>query len=337
MLISPDKLFEEVSPWEREVYIKFIEKHVVPLNRLAIEYSKYFKGDPSAEAAAKVADASRKVIEIAKKKLREFKEEYTIPSKDPLEIGRELLEYAANMFLGVGETGKLTYFIYSCRHLPLEYLYALYPKLEKEEDTQKSVFMLLGITEIFTLKTGSESPLIERLKMIGYRDYPRYCYIETSGDYQKFRILSLEEESLGGRISRLIDAIAFLLKRPGLLSAYDLSIDVLKEYLTQASSLISIPQPYSDNEFWYHREEFASKYDKLSEGYLWERDYCNVIEGLSVKIVDKIYREKYESVKYETNVLTEFRQWSPLLALGVADILIGNVGKFIVYRWIKWG
>ena len=55
-----------------------------------------------------------------------------------------------------------------------------------------------------------------------------------------------------------------------------------------------------------------------------------------MKCVYWVYRDRYESVQYETNLLSELRTWAPAMALGIADPLVGLLGKFVLFRWIAW-
>ena len=98
--VRSEDLFEQIEPWSAETWKKFIENHIVPLNRLSKTYAKYFEGDTSSQVASYVAEASDKVLSIAESMLGYIKKEYAVP-EDPIEVERLLMEHAVNTFLGL--------------------------------------------------------------------------------------------------------------------------------------------------------------------------------------------------------------------------------------------
>ncbi|RLE63598.1 MAG: hypothetical protein DRN53_01960 [Thermoprotei archaeon] len=321
--VRPEDLFEQIEPWSAETWKKFIENHIVPLNRLSKIYAKYFEGDTSSQVASYVAEASDKVLSVAESMLGYIKKEYAVP-EDPIEVGRLLMEHAVNTFLGVGEGGKHSFFIFSLRKLPREYAYKLYPKLEKEPETREKVFKLLGINELW--KPYITSPLAEKLTLMGYPDYPMYCRVEKHGYTISLRVLPSKESTLGGTISRLIESLMAILARPGMLSAYELSIDVLTEYDRAVSGIVSLPRETGE----YLKVKYADSYIKLKENSLvGEWNFCGIVEGLGVKVVSSVTPESY-TISRESNLLTEFRKWSSLLVLGKAELLFAILGRYIL-------
>ncbi|MHA1580878.1 MAG: hypothetical protein ACTSUQ_14805, partial [Candidatus Freyarchaeota archaeon] len=162
-VISPDELINEVKPWNKESWKKFLKSNVGQIHILANTVAKQFVGDSSAEIAKVVADSAKNVLDTAKNVVEEVKVEFEAPS-DPIECLRQLVEKCGNMFLGVGEAGKYTLLAWSLRKVTKEYLYeALYPTL-KDEEKRKEMFKILGIKEEMPIFTPAvKSPLTESL------------------------------------------------------------------------------------------------------------------------------------------------------------------------------
>jgi len=159
-IVSPDELINEVKPWDKDSWRKFIETYVVPVKVLADSVAKQFVGDLAAEVAKSLSDNASRVINVAKNIIGEVKVEFEAPS-DPIECLRQLVEKCGNTFLGVGEAGKYTLLAWTLRKVTREYLLeALYPTL-MDEEKRKKTFEFLGIKEDMPLfRPTVESPII---------------------------------------------------------------------------------------------------------------------------------------------------------------------------------
>ncbi len=323
---KPEELFEELRPGEMGGWRKLVERRIIPLARLSEVFVKYFQGDVSIRAVEKLRIAANNVITVFEEIAGQVDRSYSVP-EDPIDVGEKLLEHAANAFLGVGDDGKYTFLAWSLRKIPREYVLALYPQLG-DQAVRERVFKLLGVEELF--RPPVSSPLADRLTLLGYPDYPSFARVDEYGDYVTFRILPSKKRTFGGAICRLVDALAAVLARPGILSAYEISIDVLKEYDRLARSQASIPSPYRERSYYLTRVAWRECYRVLREGATLRSDCVNVVEGLGVKLVSSIRPEAYQNVQHESNLLTEFRGWSPCLVLGLAELLFSQLGRFIL-------
>ena len=276
--ISPDDLLLEVEPWNINSWKKFIEEHVIPIKELAQAVHKQFIGDSSSEVAEAVANAANYVLNAAKNIIGEVKTDFEIPS-DPVECLRLLVEKCANTFLGVNEGGKYTLLAWTLRKITQEYLDFIYESLkgEKREDTLK----LLGVQKLFI--PAVKSALAENLTLLGYPDYPSLCRVEKYGTTVTLSILPSRSQTLGGAICRLVDCIAGVLGRPGLLSGIELSSDVVSSYLNRCPARPSQLYQYTFRElYWNQAFKQFRELETISFDYPW------IIEGFAIKCVDTV-------------------------------------------------
>lgn len=322
-VISPEDLINEVRPWESDSWRKFVEAYVVPIKALADSVAKQFVGDLAAEVAKSLSGSASRVIGVAKNVIGEFEVEFEVPS-DPIECLRQLVERCGNAFLGVGEAGKYTLFAWSLRKVTREYLFeALYPSLMDEEKRERT-FELLGIKEDMPLfKPAVESPLTERLTILGYPDYPTLCRVEEWGYNVTLSILPAREATLGGSICKFVDGLVATLSRPGILSGVEPSADVVKLYLGRcparpaevvASSWVRLPWSRSYREF--------NELGKYRHNMAW------IIQGFAIRCSGYIESpEKWGAVSQETNLLSFLRWLMPSLVTGRTELLLSADGR----------
>ena len=318
-VISPEALIDEVKPWSKDSWRKFLENYVVPISVLADTVVKQFAGDPASEISRELAQRAKHVLNVAKKVIGEIKVEYS-PPEDPVEVLRLLVEKAGNTFLGVNEGGKYTLLAWSLRKVTKEYLFkALYPVLEKDEEKRKETFRILGINEEKPLfKPAVKSKLADDLTILGYPDYPSLCRIEEWGNYVTLSVIPAKEETLGGSLCKLVDAIVALLSRPGILSAIELSSDVVKNYLDQCPS--RPPEIlYWTGISWKEAYQVFRDLGKFRSDYSW------IIEGFAIKCVDILSSyNSWSGVHQETNLLSFLRWIMPSVIVGRTDLLFSS-------------
>ena len=322
-VISPDELINEVKPWDKDSWRRFIETHVVPIKVLADSVAKQFVGDLAAEVAKSLSDSASRVISVARNIIGEVKVEFEVPS-DPIECLRQLVERCGNTFLGVGEAGKYTLLAWTLRKVTREYLLeALYPTL-MDEEKRKKTFELLGIKEDMPLfKPAVESPLTDKLTILGYPDYPTICRVEEWGSYVTLSILPAREPTLGGSICKFIDGLVATLSRPGILSGVEPSADVVKLYLDRCPARPTEVYEYSWVELSWRRS-----YKEFSELCKFRHSYPWSIRGFAIRCVNYLYSpEKWESPRQETNLLSFLRWLMPSLVIGRTELLLSADGR----------
>jgi len=322
-MISPEDLINEIKPWDVNSWKYFIEKYVMPIKLLAEAVAKQFVGDASAEVSKFLADSASRIITVASRFIGEVKAEFNVP-EDPIECLRYLVEKCGNIFLGVGEGGKYTLFVWTLRKVTKEYLFeALYPTL-KNEEKRKRTFEILGIQEDLPLFTPAvKSPLTERLTILGYLDYPSLCRVEEWGKYVTLSILPARENTLGGSICKFVDGLVAVLSRPGMFSCIELSADVIRAYLDKCPSKPTELHQYSWNEL-----NWRTSYATLTELSKWRTDYPWSISGFAVRCVGYLYSpDKWERLYQETNLLSFLRWLMPSLITGRTEMLLSIDGR----------
>ena len=321
--ISPEELINDVKPWDKDSWRKFLEEYVVPIEALASTIAKQFVGDPAAEIAGEVAKRASRVLTVAKNVIGEINMEFEVPV-DPIECLRMLVEKSGNMFLGVGEGGKYTLFAWTLRKVTKEYLFeALYPTL-KDEEKRRRTFEILGIREdkpIFI--PAVKSPLTENLTILGYPDYPSISRVEEWGGYITLSILPAQKSTFGGSLCRLVDGLVALLSRPGILSGVEPSADVVKSYLNKC------PAPpteiYAGS---WHELPWRKSYTEFNELCKLRHDYAWVIQGFAIRCVDWLDSpESWREVRQETNLLSFLRWLMPSLVTGRTELLLSADGR----------
>ncbi|MCC6023248.1 MAG: hypothetical protein LM600_00935 [Thaumarchaeota archaeon] len=322
IMVSPDELIREVKPWEPSSWRYFINEYVVPLKVLGEVVVKQFAGDPSTEVVRALVGPANHVIEIAKKVIGDINEEFEAPS-DPIECLRLLIEKSANTFLGVDEGGKYTLIAWTLRKLTKEYLFeALYPTL-KDDEKRKATFNILGVRELF--KPPVKSPIAENLTIIGYPDYATFGRVEEWGDYITLRILPVQERTLGGALSRLVDGIVAVLARPGILSGIEVSADVVKVYLDRSPSVPPELPRYCIMEL-----PWKAGYKHLGEHVPWKYDSAWAIKGFSLKCASRIYSDSEDLIHMETDFLSFTRLIMPSLVVGRVELLLSADGRVLM-------
>jgi hypothetical protein len=319
-VISADELIDEVKPWDKDSWKKFLESNIVPIYLLADTVARQFTGDPSAEVARALSDNAKRVLDVAKNIIGEVKVEFEAPS-DPIESLRQLVEKCGNTFLGVGEAGKYALLAWSLRKVTKEYLYeALYPTL-KDEEKRKETFKILGINEekpIFI--PAVKSPLTENLTVLGYTDYLSMCHVEEWGSYITLSILPAREATLGGSLCRLIDGIVAVLSRPGILSGVELSADVVRSYLDKCPA-----RPTELYEYSFNKIAWRNAYRELGELSRQRNDYPYSVQGFAVRCVDYLYSpDRWDHARQETNLLSFFRWLMSGLVTGRLELLLSS-------------
>ncbi|MCS7386002.1 MAG: hypothetical protein NDF55_04620 [archaeon GB-1867-005] len=322
-VISPEALISEVKPWEKDSWRKFVEAHVVPVKALADSVAKQFVGDLAAEVAKHLSESASQIINVVKNVIGEVKVEFEVPS-DPIECLRQLVEKCGNTFLGVGEAGKYTLFAWTLRKVTREYLLeALYSTL-MDEEKRKKTFELLGIKEDMPLfKPAVESPLTDKLTILGYPDYPTICRVEEWGSYVTLSILPAREPTLGGSICKFVDGLVATLSRPGILSGVEPSADVVKLYLDRCPARPTEVYEYSWVELSWRRS-----YREFGELCRFRHDYAWSIQGFAIRCVDTLRSpEEWDVVRQETNLLSFLRWLMPSLVTGRTELLLSADGR----------
>ncbi|MEM1674922.1 MAG: hypothetical protein QXI56_08660 [Candidatus Bathyarchaeia archaeon] len=324
--ISPEELINDIKPWDKDSWRRFIEEHVVPIRILADNVAKQFVGDASAEVAKALADSASRVIEVARRVIGEVKVEFEAPT-DPIESLRLLVEKSGNTFLGVGDGGKYTLFAWTLRKVTREYLFeALYPSL-KDKEKQNKTFEILGIREDLPLFVPAvKSPLTENLTILGYPDYPSISRVEEWGDYVTLSILPAREATLGGSICRFVDRIVAVLSRPGILSGVEPSADVVKLYLDKCPA-----RPAELYEYCWIKHNWRRSYAELDEASKIRSDYPWNIQGFTIRCVDHLKpSDEWSGLVQETNLLSFFRLVMPSLVTGRTELLFSSDGKVVL-------
>ena len=319
-VISPEDLINDIKPWEKDSWKKFVENEIGPLHVLADAVAKQFVGDAAADISKTITNITSCIIDVARNVIGDVQVTFTAP-EDPIECLRQLVERGANMFLGVGDTGKYTLFAWSLRKITKEYLFeALYPTL-KDNDKRRKVFNILGIDEDKPLfKPMVKSPLADSLTILGYKDYPSICSVEEWGDYVTFSILPSRESTLGGNLCKLVDALVALLKRPGILSSIVLSADVIGTYLSKCPEVPTELYNYTLIEV-----PWKDCYQRLSELSKIRHDYAWSVQGFAVRCVGRLDSpDKWDHVVQETNLLSFLRRIMPSLIMGRMELLISS-------------
>jgi len=321
--ITSEELFEYVKPWDPEQWGKFIREYIIPIHELSKYVAGSFSGDASARVVHSVFKSADRVVKAAERVLGRIDASYEVP-RDPLEAARQLLEFVANIFLGVGEGGKYTLFAWTLRRIPREYIGEMYSKLDQDGEARRKVFEMLGVEEI--LKPQIESPLVERIALLGYPDYLRGRLIGSRGTELEVLVTPPRKTTLGGSICRLIDSLPALLKRPGLLSKIELSVqDLATEYLRRAGSLVTTSTiSYNKDISWREFARFTSPTVLFASSLYF-------IEGITIKSIRKL--SPYgtpEYVEKEGDLLDFLRKITPSLVLGILDLVIVDNGRFII-------
>ena len=318
--ISPEELINDVKPWDKDSWRRFIEKHVVPIKILADNVAKQFVGDASASVAKALTDSASRVIEVAKKVIGEVKVEFEAPT-DPIEGLRLLVEKCGNSFLGVGDAGKYTLFAWTLRKVTREYLFeALYASLKDKEKRDKT-FEILGIREDLPLFVPAvKSILTENLTVLGYPDYPSICRVEEWGTYVTLSVLPAREATLGGSICRFVDRVVAVLGRPGILSGVEPSADVVKLYLDKCPA-----RPTELYEASWIKHNWRRSYAELNELCKVRYYYSWNIQGFAIRCVGHLRSpDEWYELKQETNLLSFFRLVMPSIVTGRTELLFSS-------------
>ena len=321
--ISPNVLINDVKPWDESSWRRFIETNVVPIKALATTIAEQFVGDVAAEVARSLADSASQIIDVAKKVIGEFRDEFEVPS-DPIECLRQLVERCGNTFLGVGEAGKYTLLVWTLRKVTREYLLeVLYPTLMDEEKRRKT-FQLLGIKEDKPLfKPMVDSPLTDKLTILGYPDYPATCYVEEWGYSLTLSVLPAREPTLGGSICKFVDGLVATLGRPGILSGVKPSADVVKLYLDKCPA-----RPVEVYEHSWVELSWRRSYREFGELCKFKHEYPWSIQGFAIRCVYNLRSpEEWSRVEWETNLLSFLRWLMPSLVTGRTELLWSADGR----------
>ncbi|ASJ11102.1 hypothetical protein A3L12_07215 [Thermococcus sp. P6] len=316
--ISPEELLRSVKPQDPERWRRFVEEHVHPIQVLAEAVAGNFEGDPSVEVARIVSREAKRVLEVSNRVLGPVEEGFEAPN-DPIEAARQLVEKSANTFLGVDEGGKYTLFAWTLRKITREYFGEIYRELDQDEEAKQAVFQILGVKELF--KPRVRSALADRLTLLGYPDYLSLGKVEEYGNKITISLIPAREKTLGGAICRFVDSIVSLLRRPGILSGIELSVeDPVEEYLKMCKSIAPIPL-----------DTWSLHWKHLTEPVRLSSDYVYLIEGFGVKIADSLYSDgTIYTVEHETNLLTLMRKIAPSLVLGTLELVMTADGRLMM-------
>ena len=222
-----------------------VREHVYPLITLSRRYTEMFEGaDESSYYVERLGLLAEEVARRTGLRLNDSRDSITVPG-NLVELGRLILEHAANLFPGIGRYGDVTFLAYSLRTIPYIYARSLYPQLHENSRLHRCIHDILGWCTILPLDKMPEYSLM------GYPDYPRYLkLVEQSEDKRVFEYKvdfssCLGEcpekdekygdgktgQTLGGALSRLINASIAVLTRPGYLKTYNIEPDLILEYI----------------------------------------------------------------------------------------------------------
>jgi len=291
-VISADKLLEDIQPWEPDSWKKFLEDHIIPLKSLAEEYVKRISTDTSAQEVQALTEITNKVLRIAETQNIKPTKTYSVPP-NTINVARELVWYAVNIFPSIGEGGKYALIAWLLRKFFMGQMLETFKNLKKDEKLRNKVFSMLGVKRLM------EFDLPEDLKfdtaLYGYEDYVWYCKpISVSSETDKLITIPIERKeitSLGASICHLIDCIARLLERRGFLKYFVPEIDPAQVYLRTTDNILqSHGIRYNTKYYVVRSESWGSGLQSLRDV-----DYFPVVTGTEIKIYDRVTAQGFES------------------------------------------
>ena len=294
-VISADKLLEDIQPWEPDSWKRFLENYLLPLKSLAEEYVKRISTDTSAQDVQALAEATNKVLRIAEAQNIKPTKTYSIPP-NTIDIARELIWYAANIFPSIGEGGKYTLIAWLLRKFFMGQMLETFKNLKKDEKLRNKVFSVLSVKRLM------EFDLPEDLKfdttLYGYEDYLWYCkplFVSSETSKIGIPIERKEVTSLGASICYLIDCTARLLERRGFLKYFVPEVDPVQAYLRTTDNILQSHGIRYSTEYYVVRSESWGN----SLQSLVDVDYFPVVTGTEIKIYDRVtaqgFRSEFES------------------------------------------